>query len=196
MVTVDSAVRIGAGWRVRSAVALGLVAALSGGGSPALAHTAGAAVPLASEYEPVSGGPGSQTDPHVSGSLVTWTDTAGTRSRIGYADLAAGTSGFVPNAGHRDSLSDVAGNLIVFRRAYTDRRRRTGRSLFFDVAATGLGVRELAPEPGARRAFPAIGGTTVAFLQFGGGRPSRAEVCVADAADPDAPAVCLTNDGG
>jgi hypothetical protein len=88
---------------------------LSGGMPPALARAPGATVPLTSESRLVAGGAGNQTDPHVSGSLVTWSDISGTESRIGYADLAAGTTGLVPNAGHRDSLSDVAGDL-VFRR--------------------------------------------------------------------------------
>ena len=67
--------------------------------------------------------------------------------------------------------------------------------MLFDVSAPELGVRELAPEAGARRAFTAIGGTTVAFMQFVGASSTQSEVCVADAAVPDAPAVCLTDDG-
>jgi hypothetical protein len=194
MITVGAAVRIGTWWRVRSAAVLGLVVALSGGTSPAQAHTADAAVPLASESVLIAGGPGNQTDPHISGSLVTWTDISGTESRISYADLAAGTTGSIPNAGNRDSLSGVEGDRIVFRRVYTD--GTTARPiLVFDVTAPGAGVQELAPEPGARRAFAAIGGTTVAFMQFVTGSSTATEVCVADVAAPTAPAVCLTNDG-
>jgi hypothetical protein len=200
MITVDTAVRIGtertrrAGWRIRAAVALGLVAALLGGAPAALATTPAASLPVASTSAAVATGPGNQTDPHVSGSLVTWTDISGTESRIGYADLATGTTGFIPNAGHRDSLSGVDGDLIAFRRVYTD--TTPGRPvMIFDRALPGAAPRELAPEPGARRAFPAIGGTTVAFMQFVAASSTVSEICVADAAVPDAPAVCLTNDG-
>ena len=191
---MDTAVRIGAGWRVRSAVVLGVVAVVSGGASPALAHTAGAAVPLTSESQLVAGGPGNQTDPHVSGSLVTWTDISGTGSQIRYADLAAGTTGSVPNAGNRDSLSGVEANWIVFRRVYTDGTSTARPIVVFDVDAPGAGVQELAPEPGARRAFPAIGGTTVAFMQFAPGSSTATEVCIADLTAPAAPAVCVTDD--
>lgn len=193
MITVDTAVRIGAGRRGRSAVVLGLVAVMSGVMPAALAVGPGDPVPLTSESRLVSGGAGNQTDPHVSGSLVTWTDISGTQSRIGYADLAAGTTGFIPNAGHRDSLSDVDGDLVAFRRVYTDSSARS--ILLFDASAPELGARELAPEAGVRRAFTAIGGTTVAFMQFVGASSTVSEVCVADAVVPDAPAVCLTNDG-
>jgi hypothetical protein len=201
MITVDTAVRIGtertrgAGWRMRSAVVLALVAGMSATLPTAGAVDPGPPVPLASETAPVATGAGNQTDPHVSGSLVTWTDIAGTESRIGYADLAAGTHGHIPNAGDRDSLSDVAGNLVVFRRVYTDGTTTDRSIMVFDVTAPDAGARVLAPEPGARRAFPAIGGTTVAFLQFVAGSSLATELCVADAAAPDAPAVCLTGDG-
>ena len=196
---MDTVVRIGtrqtrgAGWRIRSAVVLALVAAVSVAVPSALAHAPGAPVPLASDPAPVATGPGNQTDPHLSGDLVTWTDIGGTDSRIRYADLAAGTTGEIPNAGNRDSLSGVSGDLIVFRRVYTDTSNRS--ILVFDVSSPELGLRELAPQPGARRAFPAIGGTTVAFMQFVGASGTASEVCAADAAVPDSPATCFTSDG-
>lgn len=199
MISVDTAVRIGTGrsrgtgWRARSAVVLGVVVALSVGLPSASAQDPGAPVPLESDAAPVATGPGNQTDPHLSGSLVTWTDISGTESRIGYADLATGTTGYVPNAGHRDSLSGVEGDRIVFRRVFTDSSARS--LMVFDVTAPAAGVHELAPEPGARRAFPAVGGTTVAFMQFSGASSTESDVCVADVAVPTAPAVCLTDDG-
>ena len=189
---MGAAVRIGAGWRMRTAVVLGLVAGLSGGMPPALAHAPGAPVPLTSESRLIAGGAGNQTDPHVSGSLLTFTALQGTESLIRYVDLAGGTGGDIPNAGHRDSLSDVSGDLVVFRRVHADNSTRA--IMLFDVSAPELGVRELAPEVGTRRAFPAIGGTTVAFMQFVGASSTQSEMCVADADVPEAAATCLTGD--
>ena len=190
---MGTATRSGTGWRIRSAVVLGLVAVLSGGMPSALAHAPGAPVPLTSDSRLIAGGVGNQTDPHVSGSLLTWTALDGTNSRVRYVDLADGSGGEIPVAGHRDSLSDASGDLVVFRRVHTDSATRA--IMLFDVSAPESGVRELAPEAGTRRAFPAIGGTTVAFMQFVGASVLQSQVCVADTAVPEAPAVCLTDDG-
>src|SRR5687768_1948194 len=71
----------------------------------------GAAKPLATEEQPVADGTGAgnQTDPHLSGSLLAFTSIVDTSSEVRYTDLAAGSSGVIPNAGHRDSLPDVDG---------------------------------------------------------------------------------------
>ena len=68
----------------------------------------------------------------------------GTSSEIRYTDLADGSSGVIPNAGHRDSLPDVDGDHIVFRRVLTDSSSRA--ILVFDVAAPDLGAREALPQ--------------------------------------------------
>ena len=194
---MNTAVRLGLvrgpGWRVRSAVVLGLVLGMSALVPAAGAVDPGPAVPLAAESAPVATGTGNQTDPHVSGSLLTWTDTDSASSQIHYDDLATGVGGAVPNAGHRDSLSGVSGTVIVFRRVFTDTARRA--IMYFDVADSAAGVRELASAPETRRAFPAVGGSTVAFMQFVGASSTQSEVCVADVTAPTAPAVCLTDDG-
>lgn len=197
---MDTVERIGTAQtrRVRRRMRAAVVLALAGGMSmtmllPAGAVDPGPAVPLTTETTPVATGPDSQTDPHLSGSLLTWTDLADGGSQIRYTDLAAGSSGAIPNVDSRDSLSDVAGDLVVFRRVYTTDATRS--IMLFDVSAPELGARELAPQDGVRRSFPAIGGTTVAFMQFVAGSSTQSELCIADAALPDAPAVCLTDEG-
>ena len=89
-------------------------------------------------------------------------------------------------------LPDVSGSLVVFRRVHTGVATRS--IMVFDVAAPGNPAQELAPDPTARRAFPSIGGTTVAFMQFVATSSTQSEICVADAAVPDAAAVCLTDE--
>jgi hypothetical protein len=196
MITVPRFLSRRGSGRVRSRAAvtgLLLLPALAVGLPSAAAHTPGPAVPLATEASPVWVGEGNQTDPHLSGSLLAATELAGTESRIRYVDLADGSGGEIPNAGHRDALPDVSGTLIAFRRVRTDTADRS--ILVFDVAAPALGVREVSPDPGSRRSSPSIGGPTVAFVQFVDGSSTASEVCVADVTDLAAPAVCLTSDG-
>ena len=139
-------------------------------------------------------GGGNQTDPHLSGSLLAFTSIVGTSSEIRYTDLADGSSGVIPNAGHRDSLPDVDGDHIVFRRVHADSSSRA--ILAFDVAAPDLGAREIAPLEGARRAFPSIGGSTVAFMQFVGASSTDGRGVRRRRRRPwRHPAVCLTSDG-
>lgn len=186
--------RPSAATRCITVVAAGLCAAAFAPGT-ASAVEPGPAATLDSQSRPVAGGPGSQTDPHVSGGLVAYTVDDSASSEIRYADLAAGTAGEIPTAGHRDSLPDVSGDLIVFRRVFTDGSSASRPILVFDVSAPDLGTRELAPAADVRREGAAIGGTTVAFVQQSGASSAQTDVCVADAADPAAPATCLTTDG-
>ena len=161
----------------------------------AVAAEPGPPTVLESESEQLAGGPDNQTDPHLSGNLVVYTDSGSAHSEIRYVDVAGGPSGAVPNLGHRDSLPDVFGSLVVFRRVFADGSSSARPIMVFDVDAPQLGARELAPEAGARRSSPAIGGSTVAFQQQSGPMSSQSEICVADLADLGAPAVCLTSDG-
>ena len=105
-----------------------------------------------------------------------------------------GSTGTIDNGGHRDSLPDVSGDLVVFRRVLTDGSSAGTPIMVFDTSAPELGAREVAPAEGVRRVFAAIGGTTVAFMQFVGASSTVSEVCVADVDDLAAPAVCLTSD--
>jgi hypothetical protein len=179
---------------VSTAVAIGLATPVG----PAGAESPTSDGVLASEPVAVPGGtgPGNQTDPHLDGSLLVFTATDPSSSEIRYVDLADGTAGAIPTAGHRDSLPDVSGDLIVFRRVYTDGSSASRPIMVFDVTAPEIGVRELAPAGGARREAASIGGATVAFVQQSGPSSTQTDVCVADAAAPEAPATCLTTDAG
>lgn len=148
---------------------------------------------LATEPVAVPGGtgPGNHTDPHLSGSLLVFTALEGNGSVVRYLDLETGSGATITSGGARDSLPDVAGDLVVFRRVGATTTRPI---MVVDVTAPELGAREVAPVVGVRRAFPSIGGTTVAFMQFVGGSSLESEVCVADAVVTAAPAVCLTAD--
>lgn len=144
----------------------------------------------------VKGGPGNQTDPHVSATIVSYTNTDSATSEIRYQDLSSpGSDLAVPNLGHRDSLSDVSGDIIVFRRVYTDGSSSSRPILFFDRTQPALGTRELAPSPGARREAASVGGDTVAFVQQSGPSSSQSDICVASLANYLDPAQCLTSDG-
>lgn len=178
-----------------AAAGMVVAAAMVASASAAFADTPGAPVALVSERQLVSGGAGSQTDPHLSGDLVAYTASDSAYSEIRYADLATGTGGSIPTAGHRDSLPDVSGSVVVFRRIFVDGSTKGRPIMVFDTAAPEAGARELAPDAVALREAASIGGTTVAFQQQVGASSSTSDVCVADVTVPDVPATCLTTDG-
>jgi hypothetical protein len=163
------------------------------------AGTAGAEEPptAAVEVEPVltAGGPGNQTDPHLSGELLVYIERIGTGSTVRWHDLSDDSSGTVDNAGHHDALPDVSGSLVVFRRVSIDGSGAGRPIMLVDLAAPEPGAVELAPLAGARRSQPDIGGTTVAFEQLAGPSSNQSDICVADATAPAAAATCLTTDG-
>ena len=153
------------------------------------------AVDLALDPILVAGGTGSQTEPHVSGSLVSFTNQGSLTSEIRYKDVAttspaAGIDNSTPTGGtYRDSISDVSGRVIVFKRASDS--SSTESIMFFDSANPSAGPQVLAEAPGTQRQAAAIGSTTVAFEQKTGSTLVR-NICVASTADPTAPASCLT----
>ncbi|NMO14075.1 hypothetical protein HPC49_07600 [Pyxidicoccus fallax] len=117
--------------------------------------------PLPGTRRAVNTGPGDQTDPHVSGPLVAYTNEARGTSEIRYHDLRTGTDAAIPNNGAFDFVSDVSGNTVVFTRVSTASAIYT-----FQVGAESSPV-EVAPEPGSSRRAAVIGGRTVAWQDFG-----------------------------
>lgn len=108
----------------------------------------------------VDDGPGNQTDPHISGSLVTYTSENDFYLEIRYRDLITGAGGVIPGEGH-DRLADISGDTIVFTRTLDDRR-----GIFaFDVSLGS--TSQLDPQIGSLRSDPAIGNTTVAWEDRG-----------------------------
>jgi hypothetical protein len=166
--------------------------------APAL-PVSGAEPPTAMVLAPdpilVAGGTFSQTEPHVSGSLVSFTNTGSTTAEIRYKDVAttspsAGIDNSTPTGGtYRDSISDVSGSVIVFKRASDI--SSTESIMFFDSANASAGPQVLADAPGTQRQGAAIGGTTVAFEQKTSSTLVR-NICVASISTPTAAASCLT----
>lgn len=144
--------------------ALTAVAALAlvVGATTALAYSDGA--PVTGTAVAVADGPDNQTDPHASGSLVSYTDDSGGFSRIRYRDLATGATGSAAaEAGAYDLLSDVSGSRIVFLRATSPTATiMDSYNIYLIDTATGS-TRALDFKPAAERSNPAIGGDTVVW---------------------------------
>ncbi len=148
-------------WAVAVAGAM-LVAPLRAIGPPASALTDNGGPPPGMTASVINAGAGDQTDPHISGGLVSYANQVGGVSEIRYHDLATGTDKAIPNGGALDFLSDVSGNTIVFTRIVG-----TKRAVYSYDTATSGPATELDPQPGSHRVDAAIGGTTVAWEDRG-----------------------------
>jgi hypothetical protein len=80
----------------------------------------------------VNNGPGNQTDPHVSGDVVSYTSEVGgtTSTEIRHHNLATSTDAAIPGAPFGfgflgDFLSEVSGSRIVFTRVTAEKARST-----------------------------------------------------------------------
>lgn len=127
---------------------------------PALAFAQTLGGPLVGTSYVVNNGPGDQTDPHVSGSLVVYTSVAGGVSEIRYHDLKTGVDLPVPSSGAFDSVSDISGNTLVFTRVAS-----TSSIFAYDVSTHGPAT-EIAPRAGVNRRSAVVGGRTVAWQDF------------------------------
>ena len=177
------------------------VAALLAAAAPVAARAAAVQMPtgpvlIAPEPIAVATGSGSQTDPHVSGSVASYTDKqSGAVVRIKYVDLVvSGASTQVPqDAEYVDQLSDVANGIIVFQR----NDLATGaKAIYFYNTNTAVAPAPLSPDPIAIRSRSAIAGTTVAYEQQADGNPQHTDICISSTVTPTAPANCVTTDGG
>lgn len=114
----------------------------------------------------INNGAGDQTDPHVSGNLVSYTSQLAATSEIRYFNFASGTDAAIASGGGFDFLSDVSGSTIVFSRVIGGK----GAMYAFDAATGGPAV-ELDPQAGSNRPGVGIGDGTVAWIDvsFGGG---------------------------
>ena len=175
------------GWRAKAWAAL-LCFGLAFVPSPAMAVVPASGGTVGGPPVTINADAGDQNDPHVSGTLATYTGNQSTTSNIRYFDFLTGSDVAVPsNPGDRDLLSDVSGNRIAFSRVTTDRVA----CMVYDVAANLL--IEVAPAPGTNRLGGALGGNTVAFVDLlSGGQdivvadlPSGAPVNISASADRD-----------
>ena len=123
----------------------------------------------------VNNGPGSQTDPHVSGDLVAYTDETTTTSQIRFHALSSGADQAIPNAGNKDTLSDISGTQIVFTRLGA-----SSHSIYVYDTTAGTSS-ELNPTPGSMRNNASIGANTVAWEDTGlSGNSAAPEVVAYD----------------
>ena len=108
----------------------------------------------------IDAAPGDQFDPHVSGDWVAYTDDVAIR----YYNFATNVDAMIPLDGAaRDLLSDVSGSKIVFSRVIAG----VGTAVMVFDAATAAAPIEIDPAPGTTRIGAAIGGNTVAYIDFG-----------------------------
>jgi hypothetical protein len=113
----------------------------------------------------VNNGPGIQTQPHVDGDLVCYTDDSTGTSLIRYFNLATQARGIVPTnvpfAANEDFLCDVRGTTIVFTRSIFN------AGIFaFDTSIGGQPV-EIAPTTATHFRFVGqIGDQTIAWEDF------------------------------
>jgi hypothetical protein len=108
----------------------------------------------------INSSPGDQYDPHISGDWVTYTDEL----TIHYYNFATHIDAEIPSGGGgRDLLSDISGSKIVFSRVTIG----VGTAVMVFDAATAAPPIEVDPAPGPTRLGAAIGGNTVAYIDFG-----------------------------
>ncbi len=104
-------------------------------------------------------GAGDQFNPRVSGDCATYTSDDSVR----YYRFSAGTDAGIPmGSSTRDLLSDISGTTIVFSRITA----ANTAVMVFD-AATAAAPIEIDPALGTTRIGSAIGGNTVAYIDFG-----------------------------
>ncbi|MDQ3507652.1 MAG: HYR domain-containing protein [Actinomycetota bacterium] len=118
--------------------------------------------PLVGETSIVNDGPGDQTDPSVSGTLVSYTSDFGSQSEVRYHDLSDGSDEAIASDGAQDLLSDVFGETVVFTRFFPD-----GHSGIFAFDTSSESAEELDPMEESQRQNSAIGGGAVAWEDYG-----------------------------
>jgi hypothetical protein len=143
-------------------VILCLVAA-TGGLIPAFAQTVIPinGTPPALTPVTINAGTGDQYDPHISGDWVAYTSDLSIR----YYNFATNTDAGIPmGASSRDLLSDVSGSKIVFSRVMSGLKTAV---MVFDASTPAVPPIEIDAAAGTTRIGSAIGGNTVAYIDFG-----------------------------
>ena len=108
----------------------------------------------------INNGVGDQYDPHVSGDWVSYTSD----NSIRYYNFSTATDAAIPlGASVRDLLSDISGTKVVFSRIVTGKTT----VMVFDVSTPLVPPIEIDPADGVTRIGSAIGGNTVAYIDYG-----------------------------
>jgi len=189
----------------RFLAAIGILAMLLGllPGSVFAAATASAQVvvpvpggPLTINVVTVNDGAGGQTDPHLSGDWVSYTDNSVFGVRFQNLDLGTASDRLIPSPdGLYDSLSDISDTNIVFMHA--DMFGSVGIYLAqIDVSGNPGPTVEISPSAARGRGHSEIGGDTIAYQDFGYDPSNlhQSEIALSSVSDPTAPAYRLTDD--
>jgi hypothetical protein len=147
--------------RTRTRIWLAAATTAIAGSIPAVAL---AVVPVPTPLPPVTQvtintSAGDQYDPHVSGDWSVYTSDL----TIRYFNFATGVDAQIPQGTSvRDLLAGVSGSRIVFSRVTT-----LGTSvMLFDAATPSVAPVEIDPTVGGHRIYAAIGGQTVAYVDY------------------------------
>jgi hypothetical protein len=109
----------------------------------------------------VNNGPGEQTDPHVSGSLVSYTDNSTGGYEVRYHNLDKADDAVIPTNGGQDLLSGISDTTVVYMHSTAN-----GQSIYRYDIGSGNAPVELDPQPGTIRESPAIGNRTAAWVDY------------------------------
>ena len=122
----------------------------------------------------INTGPGNQTNPHISGDWVVYTDDVSGASTIHYHNLATNADGLIPTGSNAiDVLSAIFGTTVV----YTHVTATAEAIDLFDLSQLNAPPVELAPLANSVRQKPAIGNRTVAWEDFTS-TPQNAQIVV------------------
>jgi hypothetical protein len=120
--------------------------------------------PVNSPIVVVNNGPNDQTEPHVNGSLASYTDFSSGSGRVRYFNFLTNTDAAIPiGVGEQDTLSNTDGVRISLSRQESDRR-----AIFVFDTTTAI-LTEVDPQPWSFRFSSAIAGNRVAFLSSSSG---------------------------
>jgi len=152
-------------WRpwARTALALAALMALLALAQPGLTSAQGGWPLVGGTVTVINAGPGDQVDAHISGTLVAYTSINAGFSDVRYRDLLTGADSAIPQTEvSLDYLPDIDGSMIVYTHITSDAYETN----LFDTRTAGSPIT-LDPQPGSQRERPAIGGRTVAWVDFG-----------------------------
>jgi Tol biopolymer transport system component len=133
---------------------------------PAVAVGQSLGEPLVGTRKVVNNGPGNQSDPHVSGSLVAYTNEVQGSSEIRYHDLSTDQDVAIPNGGAYDFVADISGDTVVFTRVVS-----TSSIFTYNVLTQGPAL-EVAPQANSNRRGAVVGHRTVVWQDFSYPTPS------------------------
>lgn len=151
-------------YRKLFALPLALAVLLGATGQPVRADALPLPAPivLAGPVTVVNDGPSGQSDPHISGAWVSYTDNAVVSVRIQNVAVTGSDSAIAHPAGSYDSLSDISSGQVVWMRAWSSGHQGI-YSAQIDAAGNPGEANEVLPLAGALRRRPAAGGGVIAF---------------------------------